>query len=306
MKVGGPQPGNEGERSRGWRVTCTMCKEAANSERMIARIAANQHGVVAASQLRRAGLRDYTITRRVRAGRLHRLHRGVYAVGHTNLSFEGRCMAAALALGETAYVSHRSAAAVWGLLKPHSGPVELTVLGDAGRRKRPGISIHRSQTLTARLITRRHGIAVTKPSRTLRDLRRTVPRPVFRAAVRRALDLRLIRSAGIPEADLTRSQFERAFLALCRRHRLPQPEVNSRLGPYEVDFLWRDRGLVVEVDGFRHHGGRAAFESDRARDARLQSLGYRVLRFTYRQLRGKPSEVVSALRALLGPIPLFG
>jgi very-short-patch-repair endonuclease len=128
---------------------------------------------------------------------------------------------------------------------------------------------------------------------------------VYRAAVRRAVDLRLIRSSGIAEADLTRSELERRFLSLCRRHRLPQPEVNARVGPYETDFVWRDRGVIVETDGFRHHGDRAAFERDRARDSHLQSLGYRVLRFTYRQLRDAPAEVVSALRACLGPIPLF-
>ena len=215
-------------------------------------------------------------------------------------------MGAALALGDNAFVSHRSAAAVWGMLKPHSGAVDLTVPGDGGRENRPGIRIHRSVTLVARLVTRRRGIPVTRPSRTLRDLRRTVPQPMYRAALRRALDLGLIRSAGVAEADLSRSQLERTLLAICRRHRLPQPEVNARLGPYEIDFLWRDRGLIVETDGFRHHGNRASFEADRARDARLQTHGYRVLRFTYRQIRETPADVVSALRALLGPIPLFG
>jgi very-short-patch-repair endonuclease len=102
-----------------------------------------------------------------------------------------------------------------------------------------------------------------------------------------------------PEPDLTRSELERLFLRLCRRHTLPSPEVNARVGPYEVDFLWRDLSLIVETDGFRHHGSRAAFESDRARDARLQALGYRVLRFTYRGVREDPRAVVASLRSVM-------
>jgi hypothetical protein len=126
------------------------------------------------------------------------------------------------------------------------------------------------------MTTRRQGIAVTKPARTLRDLRRSVTQPVYRRAVRRALDLGLISSAKLArEPDLTRSQLERSFLRLCRRHRLPAPEVNSRVGPYEVDFLWRD--------------------------AELQSLGYRVLRFTYRQVNETPQGVAASLRALVSP-----
>ena len=210
-------------------------------------------------------------------------------------------MAAVLALGDGAAVSHRSAAALWGLLSSPAGFVDVTVAGGGGREKRSGICVHRSLTLNDAVTTRRHGIAVTRPKRTLRDLRATSSLPVFRAAVRRALDLRLISSGDLRSpAALTRSELERIFLNLCRRHRFPQPEVNARVGTYEVDFLWRDRGLMVETDGFKHHGNRAAFESDRRRDAFLQSLGFRVLRFTHRQLAVDRSAVVAALRALLG------
>jgi very-short-patch-repair endonuclease len=280
-----------------------MRDKGANSDPFIAEIAARQHGVIGSAQLRSAGLDKDAIARRRRAGRLHRLHRGVYAVGHTKVSFEGRCVASVLALGADVAVSHRSAAAVWGMLPAHEGPIHTTALGNGGRKKRRGIAIHRSRTLTARLTTRRKGIPITKPSRTLRDLRRTAPQLVYRAALRRALDLRLIRSAGIPEVDLARSELERLFLRLCRRHRFPEPEVNARIDTFEVDFLWRDRRLVVETDGFRHHGHRAAFGSDRAKDAHLQSLGFRVLRFTYRQLADR-TAVVAALRPLLGQSPL--
>jgi very-short-patch-repair endonuclease len=187
------------------------------------------------------------------------------------------------------------------MLRAHDEPIEVTVPGDAGREGRQGIGVHRSSTLIAAVTTRRNGIALTKPKRTLRDLYRTCPQPVYRGAVRRALDLRLISSGELKsQEELTRSELERIFLRLCRRHRLPLPDVNARLGPHEVDFLWRDRRVIVETDGFRHHGNRAAFEGDRARDAHFQSRGFRVLRFTYRQIGEAPEFVVRTLRALVG------
>jgi very-short-patch-repair endonuclease len=268
---------------------------------LIAEIAGRQHGVITTAQLRAAGLGDQGISKRVKAGRLHRLHRAVYAVGHNRLTFESRCMAAVLAVGDGAVVSHRSAAALWGVLKPHSGPIEITVPNEGGRRQRRGITIHRSHSLIAGMTTGRNGIALTKPKRTLRDLRRTVPQPVYERAVRKALDLRWISSSDLKrEEELTRSELERQMLRLSRRHRLPQPEVNTRIGPYEVDFVWRAQRVVVETDSWRHHADRAAFERDRARDAHLQSLGFRVLRFTHRQLTHERSAVVAALRSLLG------
>jgi very-short-patch-repair endonuclease len=210
-------------------------------------------------------------------------------------------MAAVLALGAGAVVSHRSAAAIWGLLSPARGPIDVTVPGDGGRRKRGGIVIHRSSTLVAGVSTRRSGVPLTTPARTIRDLRRSVPQPVFQRAVRRALDLRLIAHTDLDrEPDLTRSELERRFLSVCRRHRLPQPEVNARIGPYEVDFLWRDSRVVAETDGFRFHGDRLAFERDRARDAELQAHGYVVLRFTYRQVREAPGIVAAHLGAVIG------
>jgi very-short-patch-repair endonuclease len=187
------------------------------------------------------------------------------------------------------------------MLPPHSGPIHVTVQGDAGRKKRRGIKVHRSHTLIAGVSLLRDGIRLTKAARTLQDLHHCVSGRTYQRAVRRALDLRLVKSGDLQrEPDLTRSELERLFLALCRRHRFPQPEVNARVDQYEVDFLWRDRALIVETDGFRHHGDRSAFERDRARDAQLQSLGFRVLRFTHRQLKKDRSAVVAALRPLLG------
>jgi very-short-patch-repair endonuclease len=186
------------------------------------------------------------------------------------------------------------------MLRRSDGPIHVTLSGNNGRERRPGIALHWSSSLIAGVTTHRNGIAVTNPARTLRDLHRVVPQPVYRRAVRGALDRKLIASSDLKrDDDLTRSELERIFLALCRRHRLPQPEVNSRVGPYEVDFLWRDRHLIVETDSFAHHGSRAVFESDRRRDADLQSRGFTVLRFTYRQVKDR-TPVVAALRPLLG------
>jgi very-short-patch-repair endonuclease len=210
-------------------------------------------------------------------------------------------MAAVLALGNDAAVSHRSAGALWRMLPHHEGPIEVTVPGDGGREKRKGITVHRSSTLIAGVSILRDGIRVTKAARTLRDLHRVATEDAYRTAVRRALDLRLISSDQLrSEDELTRSKMERLFRSLCRRHRLPQPEVNARVAGFEVDFLWRDRRLVVETDSWRHHGDRATFETDRARDAHLQSLGFRVLRFTWRQIIDRPAFVARSLRALVG------
>ncbi len=139
---------------------------------------------------------------------------------------------------------------------------------------------------------------MTNPARTLDDLHRVLPAEQFAAALREAEFLRLpIGDRFTP--DGTRSELEARFLSICRRHRLPSPEVNVRLGPYTVDFLWRREYLVVEVDGWASHRTRSAFEADRARDAKLKLRGYEVLRFTYRQVGDDPDGVAAAVRAVL-------
>jgi very-short-patch-repair endonuclease len=278
-----------------------MREKPAKGDLVIARVAGRHHGVVSTAQLRSAGINYEGIRRRVAAGRLHRVHRGVYAVGHRRLTFEGRCMAAVLALGKGAAVSHRSAAALWRMLPAHDGPIEVTVPGDGGRDKRNGLRVHRSSTLIAGVSILRDGIRLTKAARTLQDLHRSASNSTYQRAVRRALDLKLVKSRDLQrEPDLTRSELERILRSICSRHRLPQPEVNARVGPYEVDFLWREHRLIVETDGFEHHGHRDAFERDRARDARLQSQGFRVLRFTYRQVTDSSTDVAASLHGLLG------
>lgn len=268
------------------------------SDAQVARLARRDHGVLSTSELLGCGLTRAAIHRRVRARRLHPLFRGVYAVGHLALGDEGRWLAALKAAGPEAVLSHQSAAELWELTPHCPGPVHLTVPAHRHPRPARGISAHRSKTMCAHDVIRRGRIPVTTPSRTLRDLKRVVPRERWEAAVDRA------RVRGFPVAEVvdeepTRSGLERRFLRLCRRHRLPAPEVNVRVDRFLVDFLWPERRLVVEVDGYEFHRARAAFDSDRARDAELAVLGYRVLRFTYRHVTVDEARVVATLRQLL-------
>jgi very-short-patch-repair endonuclease len=275
----------------------------------IARIAARQHGVITLAQLETLGVHRRGLTRRLQADRLHRLHRKVFAVGHRGVSKGGRWLAAVLACGPDAVLSHRSAAWLWGIVRergepgddprmrePDGGISHVTVPGEG--RTRWGIRVHRSRTLDATQTTRRLNIPVTTPSRTLADLRRTLPQPKFAAALRQAEYLRLPIADELGP-DRTRSELEARFRAACRRRRLPKPEVNVGIGPFTVDFLWRRQRVIVELDGYRAHGTRSAFEADRARDAELTALGYSVVRSTWRQLTDGPADVASTLRTLL-------
>ena len=249
-------------------------------------------------QLLAAGLSANGIARRVAAGRLHPLYRGVYAVGHGGLSSEGRWFAAVAALGDGSVLSHRSAAELWRLLPVTGAPIHVTVAGRGGRAGRRGLVIHHSSSLLPTDRTRRDGIAATKPARTLGDLRRTEPAEVVRRAERQATFLGLyFGSEG--EGTWERSELEGRMLWVCRRHHLALPAVNVRIGPFTVDFLWRDRRLVVETDGWDAHRGRRAFEDDRQRDAHLRLQGYEVLRFSRKQVFDDPKSVVAVLRRYL-------
>ena len=275
-----------------------MREEPARSDVAVARLASRQHGVVSIAQLEAAGLDKSAVTRRLGRGHLHRIHRGVYAVGHRGLSNEGRWMAAVLACGNDAVLSHGSAAELWALLPVRARLVEVTIRSSNGRARRAGIRLHRSLSLHQVATTRHNGIDVTAPARTLADLRRTAPAWVVRKATRQAEFIGL--EIGEIRTDGTRSDLERDFLGLCRRHGLAAPEVNVKLGPFTVDFFWRTRGLVVETDGWAAHRGHQAFEDDRERELRLRALGYRVLRFSDVQVESAQAAVAGAVRAELG------
>jgi very-short-patch-repair endonuclease len=207
-------------------------------------------------------------------------------------------MAAVLALGDGAVLSHRSAAAHWKLLPPRGWTVDVSLPSRNGRLGRPGIRIHRPLSLQAAETTERLGIPVTTPARTLADLRTAVPARELRRAIRQADYLGLPIGTEV-ESDRTRSELERRFLWLCRRHRLPLPAVNPRIGVFTVDFCWVERRLIVETDGYAAHRGRTAFEDDRARDLELRARGYDVLHLSHRQVFEEPDAVIAMLRPML-------
>lgn len=205
-----------------------------------------------------------------------------------------------------AAVSHRSAAVLWELLPERNGPVDVSVPGNGGKKRRSGVRLHRFLTLSPASVTLRGGVPVTTAARTITDLRRSVaarwPEVASAKELRRAI--RQAELLGLPlgfdvEPDRTRSDLERDFLRLCRRHRLPAPDVNERVGRDLVDFLWREQRLIVETDGYRYHRGRVAFQDDRDRDLRLRELGFEVVRISEKQIDEKPQRIADAVRAAL-------
>jgi len=275
-------------------------------DRRIGEVAARQHGAITLLQLEEAGLGRRGTSERAKKGQLHRIHQGIYTVGHRAPNLHTRFMAAVLACGDGAVLSHTSAAVLWKLLKPIDGPVHVSVPSATGRKSRRGIHLHRCLSLKALPTTRRHSIPVTTVARTIEDLEGYVPPRLHRRAKRQA-ELMGIHLDGI-ESDHTRSDLETLFLELFALHRIPPPEVNVKLGRWEVDFLWRSRRLVVEVDTWTYHRGSVAFEDDHARELDLRAAGYTVLRFTDRQLEEEPGRVaVDVARALAEEVsPLVG
>jgi very-short-patch-repair endonuclease len=287
----------------------------------VAALADRQYGIVSRAQLLALGLTAGAIGRGVRSQRLRPLHRGVYAVGHRALRREAYWLAAVHASGPGAVLSHADAAALWGLRPIRGAVIDVTVPTAGGRRARRGVRLHRSAALMpAETTTTDDGIPVTTPARTVLDLAATLPRRGLERALDQAEVLRLFDLAaldatieahpGRPGTPLlravlhehhagttvTRSELEELFLDLCDRRGIARPQVNVRVAGLEVDFHWPDRSLVVEVDGYRYHGTRRAFERDRARDATLIAAGLRVLRVTHRQLTTRPEQVVAALQ----------
>ena len=289
---------------------------------VIAGLAGAQHGVVGRSQLMRIGFTKEAVARRVRSGRLHPIHRGVYAVGHPVLTRDGRWMAATLACGGA--LSHATAAAAWDLLPPGAGRLHVTVAGDPGRGRRAGIRVHRSVTLAPRDVTEYRGIPVTSPIRTVLDVAATLDgrrleqlldraeRLIDFAELERRLEahptrpgspsLRAVLSSYSVGSALTRSELEERFLRLCDDHGLPRPDVNTRIEGMTVDFAWRHVGLVVEVDGYGFHRSRRVFGTDRERDVVLKLAGWEVLRFAEEHVTHRPEWVARAVRQRLASL----
>ncbi len=270
---------------------------------VIAALAGRQHGCVAFGQLVGAGVGRRAVQRRVESGHLIRLHRGVYAVGHVALPPLARYAAALLAVGANAVLSHRSAAVIWRILpeeeeEEEGAPVDVSVV-DGQPRQRRGIRIHRPHVERG-AITTRDGLSLTDPARTVDDCARVLRPAAAERMVYEALARRLIAGppAGMREPKLTRSELERRFLAIVRRAGFPEPETNVRVGGWEVDVLWREQRLAVELDSWRFHGHRLAFERDREKQQALAAAGLRVSRVTARQL-DRPTRVVAGLAQAL-------
>ena len=259
----------------------------------LARLAAPQHGVVTRDQLLTAGVNVKAIGYRLKVGRLHQLHRGVYAVGHRPPSPHARAMAAVLACGAGAALSHRSAGALWAITPPWRGPVDVTA---PGRRRHPGLTTHRSSTLTRADITRHYGIPITTPARTLHDLARVLPSHALTRAVNEARIRNLISNAD-HDTGPTRSDLEDEFLRFIEQHDLPHPEVNQTIAGKEVDMLYRAERLIVELDSRTFHLHR--FEEDRERDAHFLSEGFDTLRITSRRQQRAPQREAERFRAIL-------
>jgi very-short-patch-repair endonuclease len=284
------------------------------ADRRALAIAGRQHGVITAAQLVRAGHTRAAIRHRVKNGWLRRLHRGVYLVGPIEPPL-ARAMAATLACGDGALLSHYPAAVLWGLRPAPAGTMHVTVAG-RHRDGPAGVTVHRVERLHPADATRRHGIPVTAPARVLLDIAAHVTPRELERATNEARTLRLVsdhslnaqfaryprhrggnalRAAESTEPRLTRSEAERRLLELIRAARLPEPETNVRLHGHEVDFHWPELDLVVEVDGYEFHSSRAAFERDRRRDAELHAHGVDVLRVTWAQIADEPTALVATL-----------
>jgi hypothetical protein len=294
-------------------------------DRDIGRLAREQHGVVSRAQLARMDLGEGAIEGRIRAGRLYRLHAGVYAVGHEAVGRQGRWMAAVLASGPAAVLSHFSAAALWGIRSNAKSRIDVTV----PHRSRSSRLIYRHVSV---LPTDERGVVdaipVTTAARTILDLAAgssvdRVERAIQQAEYLRlydrlslrALTERYPRRRGVARvraalerievlpAGRTRSPLEDRFLPFLRRYGLPRPRLNDWIAVrgrrFQVDCHWTGTGQTVELDGWHAHGTRSAFREDRARDRALRAAGYGVTRISWAQLDDEPESIAMDLRKLL-------
>ncbi|HVD87190.1 MAG TPA: type IV toxin-antitoxin system AbiEi family antitoxin domain-containing protein [Solirubrobacterales bacterium] len=295
-------------------------------DRAVSRLAQRQHGVVTRRQLLELGMRRGAIAGRIQHGHLHEVFRGTYVWGVRRISRRGRWMAAVLAAGEGALLSHRSAARLWRIMPSAAEWPEVTCPRGRVVRKK-GIALHASAVAD---VEREDvdGIPVTSPFRTVFDLaavldQRELERVLHEAEVRGLRDrlslpmllerypgrrgtrnLRALLGSKQP-VGTTRNDFEEAFLAIVDAHGLPRPRMNATVAFrgrfYEIDALWERERVAVELDSRSVHGTPRNFESDRQRDRILLAEGWRTPRVTWRQLRDEPEAIVADLRQVLRP-----
>jgi very-short-patch-repair endonuclease len=285
----------------------------------IADLAVRQHGAVALRQLIALGLSRQAVAKRVAAGRLHPVYRGVYAVGHRRLTRNGRFMAAVLACGDGALLSHLSAAELYGF--GGSGTTIDVTSATRSRSGIPGIRLHQPRKLAPEHRTTIDGIPVTTVPRLLADLAATLDhhglKRVWQEAQRRQLlDVKAIRPLtsqprkGISklsalvedheDAPDTHTEFEHRFHDFITKRDIPTPAYNVALHGYVVDALYRHERLIIELDSRAYHWHRA--EEDHDRDAELLTHGYRTYRITWRALTSSPDKVERRIRRMLGPL----
>lgn len=286
-------------------------------------LAARQHGVVSRPQVLRLGLTDDGIRSSIRSGVLHRVHSGVYAVGYRADTREARWMAAVLACGPDAVLSHFDAAAVWGVYDLLGPRVHVLTRWN---RRGAGLWVHRARRLHPDDLSVERRIPVTSIARTLVDLtqflgrdrilramreaefKRLLDHDALDAAVQRARGRRnitVLRAALAQhgQGQIVRDELEHRFLELVRKAGLPPPETNVKVKTkrcsYIVDCLWRAEGVAVELDGRAAHAIPAAFERDRERDAALSAIGLRPVRFTWQRVNAGGDEVIADLVGIL-------
>ena len=289
-----------------------------NAQPSLGELARRQWGVVTRAQLSDFGVGDSGVRDWVQRGRLHRLHRGIYAYGHDRLRVEGRWLAAVLACGPAAVLSHGTAARMWEIRQSNSALIDVTVPSRAGRIRRKGIRIHRSGRLAPQEVTVRNGIPVTTVARTLLDLADVLDTQALRRAVTEAeytnrFDLtafnavvqdnpgrrtrKLMTAAFEGRQHRTRSPLEDRFLRFMDRWGVEEPECNAWIEGYEVDVAWTRVGLVVELDGVAAHGTRAAVRRDRRKDRVLWRAGFRTMRLTADALDAEEEVLADLVQA---------
>ena len=278
-----------------------------NGQRRLWDLVRAQHGVVTRMQLLEFGVTDAGIRHRLACGRLRRIYPGVYAVGQLVLTQEGRWMAAILACGEAAALSHDSAAALWRIAKRKADPIHVSVLSRS--RSREGIEVHRRAALPT---VRRDGIPTTTVAQTLIDVAASadIEQAIGEAVLRRMISLKALRAAateagrtGAPLRHVidratfrvTQSGLERAFLRLVADAGLPLPDTQTRFGISRVDFYWPDIGLVVETDGGRFHANAFQQLGDRRRDQAHMRAGRMALRLMHWQVVHEPADTTTLL-----------
>lgn len=295
---------------------------APGREQRLAELAGRQHGVVSIRQLiGPIGYSRRSVSRAAASGRLHRLHSGVYAVGHTCLSNRGEAMAAVLACGPGALLSHYSAAWMWGIAKVPAAPFHVT--GPVARRRRLPIRIHRSRCLTDRDRAHREGVPVTALPRTVLDMAALVEFGWLQRMLERSEEMDLFdlgafeelidRTRGHhgwgrmrraiafhnPVVPWTRSEFERHFCAAVLKAGLPRPSMNYFESGFELDAYWPEARFAVELDAYATHGSRTAFERDRLRQEDLKLHGIEMTRVTDVRFAREPGSVLDRIRRLL-------